>query len=55
MNMDNANSCSGLTKKRQFFLVIICWLLYVTLIIDRFSVEHAIAGVPSTLFFSLTV
>lgn len=53
-----------MTKRREIFLVAICWLSYVfaqigrysyssnvTLIMDRFSIEHAIAGIPSTLFF----
>ena len=53
-----------MTKKKEILLIIICWVAYVlallgrfsyssnvTLIMDRFSVEHAEASLPSTLFF----
>lgn len=53
-----------MTKKKQILLIIICWVAYVlallgrysyssnvTLIMDKFSVEHAEASLPSTLFF----
>lgn len=53
-----------MTKKRQYLLICICWLAYtiaqlgrysygsnVTLIMDRFAVEHADASLPATLFF----
>ena len=53
-----------MTNKKQILLIIICWLTYVlailgrysyssnvTLIMDRFMVEHAEASLPSTLFF----
>ena len=51
-------------NKKQLFLIFSCWLSYtiaqlgrysyssnVTLIMDRFAVEHAAAALPSTLFF----
>lgn len=53
-----------MTKRREIFLIIICWLSYtlaqlgrysygsnVTLIMDKFAVEHATASLPATLFF----
>ncbi len=53
-----------LSKKRQFALIFICYLAYtiaqtgrysynanVTLIMDKFSVDHTAASVPMTLFF----
>ena len=53
-----------MTKKREIFLIVICWVSYtiaqlgrysyssnVTLIMDRFSVNHADASLPATLFF----
>ena len=53
-----------MTKRRQIILILVCWLSYtlaqlgrysyssnVTLIIDKFAVEHAEASLPTTLFF----
>ncbi|MBQ6922711.1 MAG: MFS transporter [Clostridia bacterium] len=53
-----------MTKRREIFLIIICWFSYtlaqlgrysygsnVTLIMDRFAVDHAPASLPATLFF----
>ena len=53
-----------MTKKRQLALIVVCFLAYVaaqtgrysysanvTLIMDKFSVDHATASLPSTLFF----
>lgn len=53
-----------MTKRKEIFLIFICWLAYtfaqlgrytygsnVTLIMDRFAVDHTEAGIPSTLFF----
>ena len=53
-----------MTKKRQYLLICICWFSYtiaqlgrysyssnITLIMDRFVVEHAEASLPATLFF----
>ncbi|MBR0190159.1 MAG: hypothetical protein IJQ23_07220, partial [Clostridia bacterium] len=53
-----------MTKRREIFLIIICWFSYtlaqlgrysygsnVTLIMDKFAVEHATASLPATLFF----
>ena len=51
-------------KKKEIWLIVICWISYVmaqlgrysyssnvTLIMDRFAVEHAEASLPATLFF----
>ena len=53
-----------MTKRREIWIIVICWIAYtfaqlgrysygsnVTLIIDRFAVEHAEASLPATLFF----
>ena len=53
-----------MTKRKERFLIVICWISYtvaslgrysynsnVTLIMDRFAVEHAEASLPATLFF----
>ena len=53
-----------MSKKKEIFLIAICWIAYtvaqlgrysygsnVTLIIDKFGVEHAEASLPATLFF----
>lgn len=53
-----------LSNKRQILIVVICWLAYVlallgrysyssnvTLIMEKFSIEHAEASLPATLFF----
>ena len=53
-----------MTKKKDVFLIIICWISYtlaqlgrysygsnVTLIMERFAVGHAEASLPATLFF----
>lgn len=53
-----------MTKKKEIFLIIICWFSYlvaqigrysyssnITLIMDKFSIVHTVAGIPSTLFF----
>ena len=53
-----------MTKRKEIWLIIICWIAYtfaqlgrysyasnVTLIMDRFAVEHAEASLPATLFF----
>ena len=53
-----------MTKKRQIFIIAICWVAYtlaqlgrynyssnVTLVMDKFAVDHAVAGIPSTFFF----
>ena len=53
-----------MTKRREMFLIVICWLSYtlaqlgrysyssnITLIMDRFAVGHADASLPATLFF----
>ena len=54
-----------MTKKREIWLIVICWISYTvaqlgrysynsntTLIMDRFSVGYTVAGIPSMLFFS---
>ena len=53
-----------MTKRREIFLIVICWLSYtvaqlgrytyssnVTLIMERFAVGHAEVSLPATLFF----
>lgn len=53
-----------LSNKKQILIIIICWVSYVlsllgrysyssnvTLIMDRFAIEHAEASIPTTLFF----
>lgn len=53
-----------MTKKREIFLIVICWLSYtvaqlgrytyssnVTLIMEKFAVGHAEVSIPATLFF----
>ncbi|MBQ6921650.1 MAG: MFS transporter [Clostridia bacterium] len=53
-----------MTKKREIFLIVICWLSYtvaqlgrysyssnVTLIMERFAVGHSEVSLPATLFF----
>ena len=53
-----------LTNKKQIIIIVICWLAYVlallgrysyssnvTLIMEKFAIEHAEASLPATLFF----
>ena len=53
-----------MTKRRQIILILICFIAYtfaqlgrysynsnVTLVMDRFNVDHAVASVPATFFF----
>lgn len=53
-----------MTKRKDIFLIVICWMTYtlaqlgrysyganITLIMERFAVGHAYASLPATLFF----
>ena len=55
---------TSLSNKKQIAIIVICWISYVlallgrysyssnvTLIMEKFSVEHAVASLPATLFF----
>lgn len=54
----------GLSKNKQNYLIFVCWLMYlvaqlgrysyssnVTLIMERYGVNHAEAGLPTTFYF----
>lgn len=54
----------GISRKKQNYLIFVCWLMYlvaqlgrysyssnVTLIMERYGVNHADAGLPTTFYF----